>query len=76
MFDMWVQNIKTGEAWRLDQDDTKEVYKDADGQTIYKCDIGAVRFFPCCPKSAPVNETIETGEQLSIFDYMKGGANE
>ena len=69
--DIWVQNVKTGEAWRLDHDDTKAVYIDEDGQTKFElADVSKYKFFPCCPKETPKNETIETGEQMSIFDFL------
>ena len=73
MFDMWVEDLKTSEAWRLDHDDTKKVYMDADGRTVYKCKIHEVKFYPCCPKKAPTNkDIIESGKQYNIFDYIGG----
>jgi hypothetical protein len=72
MYDLWVEDIATKEAWRLDHDATKKVYIDAEGKTIYKCQIHEVRFYPCCPKAAPKNKTIEHGKQLNIFDYIEG----
>lgn len=73
MYDLWVQDKKTGEAWRLDHDESKKVYIDADGNQVYKCDYADVRFYPCCPKEKPKFEIKEeTGEQFNIFDYMKG----
>ena len=76
MYDLWVEVIKTKETWRVDHDSTKMCYLDSDGQIVFNCDIGDIKFYPCCPKEAPKNETIETGDQLSIFDYMKGAGYE
>lgn len=71
MFDTWVQNVKTGEAWRLDHDKTKAVYIDETGQTIFElADVSKYKFFPCCPKETPKNEVVETGEQMNIFDFL------
>lgn len=71
MLDTWVQNVKTGEAWRLDHDNTKPVYIEEDGTTHFELsDIANYRFFPCCPKETPQNEVIESGEQMTIFDFL------
>lgn len=73
MFDLWVQEVKTGKCWRLDHDETKPVYINKDGQTVFELDqVSQYKFFPCCPKETPKNEVIETGEQMNIFDLMKG----
>lgn len=77
MIDEWVEDLKTGEAWRLDQDTSKPVYKSAAGALKFRDGIGTIyryKFWPCCPKQAPKNEAPETGRQLSIFDFM--GAEE
>ena len=73
MIDEWVEDLKTGEAWRLDQDTSKPVYKSAAGALKFRDGIGTIyryKFWPCCPKQAPKNEAPETGAQLSIFDFM------
>lgn len=73
MIDEWVEDLKTGEAWRLDQDYTKPVYKSQAGALKFRDGIGTIhrfKFWPCCPKKAPKNEAPETGRQLSIFDFM------
>lgn len=73
MIDEWVEDLKTGEAWRLDQDTSKPVYKSAAGALKFRDGIGTIyryKFWPCCPKKAPKNEAPETGMQLSIFDFM------
>lgn len=69
MIDIWVENIKTREAWRLDHDSTKAVYLDENDAQVYKCSLGDIRFYPVCPKAAPQFEVVEHGEQLSIWDY-------
>lgn len=73
MIDEWVEDLKTGEAWRLDQDYTKPVYKSQAGALKFRDGIGTIhrfKFWPCCPKKAPKNEAPDTGRQLSIFDFM------
>ena len=70
MYDMWVEERATKKAWRLDHDETKKVYLDAEGNTVYKCEIIEIKFYPCCPKVAPKLETTDHGRQLNIFDFM------
>ena len=70
MYDMWVEERATKKAWRLDHDETKKVYLDAEGQTVYKCEYHEVMFYPCCPKEAPKSEIPEHGDQLTIFDFI------
>lgn len=72
MFDMWVQEVSTGNCWRLDKDNSKPVYIDESGQTVFKLeDVSKYKFFPCCPKEKPKNElVVETGEQMNIFDFL------
>jgi len=75
MIDEWVQDIKTGEAWRLDSDRSRPVYRTEAGGIEFRDGLGSMsnyKFFPCCPKEAPTNRNIqETGEQLTIFDFLQ-----
>ena len=75
MFDEWVQNKRTGECWRLDSDTSRPVYRSAKGGIIFRDGPASMvnyNFFPCCPKDEPKNENVpETGEQLSIFDFLE-----
>lgn len=75
MYDLWVKDLTTGDCWRLDHDTSRKVYIDSEGCQVYKCDYGDIRFYPCCPKDKPKFESHTTGEQLNIFDYMKGEDN-
>jgi hypothetical protein len=76
MFDLWVENQITKECFRVTRDETKPIYYDEDGNVVNNFDLSDIskyRFYPCCPKEAPKNNNIiETGEQLNIFDFMKG----
>ena len=80
MFDLWVEDQITKECFRVTRDKTKPIYYDEDGNTVNNFDLSDIsryKFFPCCPREAPKNDNIiETGEQLSIFDYMKGAGYE
>lgn len=72
MFDTWVKNIKTGDCWRLDEDDTKPIYI-KDGQTVINlADISNYKFYPVCPKEPPTMglPNIEY-KQLSFDDYKE-----
>lgn len=75
MIDEWVQDIKTGEAWRLDQDRSRPVYRTEAGGIEFRDGLASMpnyRFSPCCPKEAPKNRNVqETGEQLTIFDFLQ-----
>ena len=64
--DIWVQKIKTGESWLLDDDQTKEVYKMDNGGIYYKLGMWSYRFLPVDP-NRPAKE--RRGYQYSIFDY-------
>ena len=74
MFDLWVENQKTKECFRVTRDESKPIYYDEDGNVVNNFDLAEIsnyRFFPCCPREAPKNDNIiETGEQLTIFDYI------
>lgn len=73
MFDLWVQEVKTGKCWRVDNDSSKPVYMDESGQTVFElADVSKYKFFPCCPKEAPRFETKEDFEQMNIFDFLEG----
>lgn len=69
MFDTWVKNIKTGECWRLDGDETKPIYI-KDGQTVINLtDISNYRFYPVCPKEPPTMDLPQREyKQLSMFE--------
>lgn len=75
MIDRWVQDITTGEAWRLDSNPGRPVYLSSSGELRWRDGPGTMERYtvhPCCPKAAPQNTDIpETGEQLSIFDFME-----
>ena len=75
--DIWVQDLKTGEKWKLDEDRSKKVYLE-DGHTrLNLSDISCIRFFPCDPDHAEEFkaerckeiEKNARGYQYSIFDY-------
>jgi hypothetical protein len=73
MIDEWVQDVKTGEAWRLDRDRSRPVYRTEGGAIKYRDGLETMskyRFYPCCPKEAPVNRAPETGAQMTIFDFL------
>lgn len=73
MVDEWIEDIRTGEAWRLDQDVTRPVYKRPDGRIEYRDGLSTCvyyKFYPCCPKRERVNIVPEVGEQLTIFDFI------
>ena len=47
MIDTWVQNVKTKECWRLDNDSSKDVYIDENGQTHCELEmISQYKFYP------------------------------
>lgn len=74
MNDRWVEDRKTGDAWRLDTDPRRPIYLSKSGEIRSRDGAGwAGRYIvhPCCPKAAPQNKNIpETGEQITIFDFM------
>lgn len=63
----WVENKKTKECWKLDNDNTKDVYQDDEG-IHYKEDMWNYMFYPICPRENNI-EVPESGEQMSIFDF-------
>lgn len=64
--EIWVKDLKTGESWKLDDDENKIVYQ-KDGHSVFNIrDLGRIRFFPFNPDEA---EKEREGYQLSIFDY-------
>ena len=76
MYDLWCENIKTGECFRVTRDESKPVYLREDGSTAFPLEeIMNFKFYPCCPKEAPKMETPETGEQMNIFDFIGGLEN-
>lgn len=67
--DIWVEKVKTGEVWLLDNDSSKEVYKDGD-RTIYKGGLKSVyqyKFYPIDPRT---KEQDSEGYQFNLFDFM------
>lgn len=69
MLDIWVENIKTKECWRYDDDPAKDVYQ-CGGIPFYKNDMSMYRFYPCCPKKAPTMKLPKVDlHQMTIFDY-------
>ena len=71
MIDLWVEDLETGESFRVTRDKTKPIYIKDDGSTeIDLQNISRYRFFPCCPRKAPTfSEVQEDYQQMSIFDY-------
>ena len=69
MLDIWVENIKTKECWRYDDDPAKDVYQ-CEGIPLYKNDMSMYRFYPCCPKTeeSTYNETSQGG--FTPNDYI------
>ena len=61
--ELWVEDRKTKKCWKVSQDEgTKLIQSTAD--------IGRYKFYPVCPKDAPVWECPEDDfQQMSIFDY-------
>lgn len=73
MFDLWVQDVKTKECWRVDHDSSKAVYLDENNRTVFDLkDVAKYKFFPCCPKEAPTLEVNENYEQMDIYDFLNG----
>lgn len=70
MLDIWVENIKTKECWRYDNDSSKDVYE-MNGIPQYKKDMSIYRFYPCCPRVRTMNLPKERFEQMTIYDYME-----
>ena len=70
--EVWCEDVKTKECWKLTRDKTKPVYYNEDGTTeINLSDISRYRFYPVCPKDAPVNEVVEENpHQMTIFDFL------
>lgn len=69
---MWVKNLVTGEKWILDDDETKPVYQKGDNLHIELSDISKIRFFPCDPDIADVQQELSSFghyHQNTIFDY-------
>lgn len=75
---IWVKDNETGAKWILDNDATKPVYNDADGQMVFDiADIGRFRFYPMDPDSPEVKryeqrllDENDDGYQFNIFDFM------
>ena len=76
MIDEWVEDLRSGECWRLDNDNNRPVYRTRSGELRFRDGFGTIsrfKFWPCCPKTEPVRTDIpETGKQFSIFDFMEG----
>ena len=67
--DVWVQNVKTKEAWILNNDKSKPVYNDDNGTMQLDLEnLGLYRFYPCNPN---MTEQEKDGYQFNIFDYLK-----
>lgn len=72
VIDTWVMNKETKEAWRLDQDNTRPIYLDSEGNTVLDLkNISKYQFYPYCPTEIPKFEEEEPGEQFTIFDYIE-----
>ena len=75
--EVWAENIKTKECWKLDYDSSKPIYYDYKGHTVMSLeDVSKYRFYPICPKEAPVFEVPEHGDQMTIFDFMEGAKDD
>ena len=53
----WVKDLKTGQSWMLDDDESKIVYQRKDGSTEFKLrDISRFRFYPMNPEVYEANQ--------------------
>lgn len=67
--DIWCQNIKTGEAWILDNDSTKPVYNDSRG--VMQLDLKDISLYRFTPENPNAKEQEKVGYQFDIFDFLE-----
>lgn len=74
MIDLWAQNVKTKECFRVTRDESRPIYIDENGNTIIDLNnVTNYRFYPCCPKDSPKNEVKGDFTQMEIYDFIGKG---